>query len=100
MVAAFLALTHSIERWLSTSSSQRKESGDCGGGDDCCAAIGEIASRERRPTAARYVRWFMRAPGDRVPDGVVSCECRSPRAITASGAARWPSPGPLRALGP
>ena len=80
MVAAFLVLTQSIERWPSMSSSQTNGSSDncgaadCCGGGDCCAAIATrvrdgIASRERRPTAARYLRFVMLAPGDTVPDG-------------------------------
>src|SRR2546425_7378368 len=78
MVAAFLALTHSIERWPSTSSSQTKESVGCCGGAGCCAAIvtrvrEEIASRERRPTAARYLRFFMRPPCETIRTSVLSC---------------------------
>src|SRR5437764_15385470 len=80
MVAAFLVLTQSIERWPSMSSSQTNGSSDncgaadCCGGGDCCAAIVTrvregITSRERRPTAARYLRFVMLAPGDTVPDG-------------------------------
>src|SRR5438093_10642122 len=80
MVAAFLVLTQSIERWPSMSSSQTNGSSDtcgatdCCGGGDCCAAIVTrgregIASRERRPMTARYLRFVMLAPGDTVPDG-------------------------------
>src|SRR5207245_10812862 len=87
--AGFLAIAHRCGRWPSTPPSQAKESGDCWGGDDCCAAIGEIASRERSPTAARLVRWFMRAPGDSVPDGVLRRDYLF-RKMALAGAASCP----------
>src|SRR5881409_4043932 len=79
MVAAFFALTHSIARALSTSSSQTKGSSAAGGGadDDCCASRTgvrqEKTSRARTLTAARCVG-FMRAPGWNVPDVALKYE--------------------------
>src|SRR5207247_10749314 len=70
MVAAFFALTHSIERGPSTSSSQTK-----GSSEGCCAAT---CSRGKSESASkgRRTRVFMRAPGDSVPDGVLRCGYR------------------------
>src|SRR3989442_13655436 len=53
MVTAFFALTHSIERLPSMSSSHTKGSSEGGADDGCCAAMGlrkrgEIASSRKR----------------------------------------------------